>query len=407
MNSLTEICEVPAFLRVMLILKNCFKIACILVPIIIMITIIMSISKVVISGKQDEIKENIPTYVKKIIAGLVVFLLPTIIPYFISLTGEDTLYEFKECTTRVTEEEIAYYEKIESITSVVENMVNNPTKENIDAANKAIDNSKGFLKEDTMIKYLTAVSNAEVELEKTKKMAECENKGGTYNNGYCMTYTKYQRPTEQSGGSSGNGGSSGSSGASGGNIPDYDASSGGNGTITINALGGSYDVVNTNVSVVNYVNYLRRAGVYQGSNSERYGDKCLGFSYTHAWGLYSGNTSYNAENGLNYTGAGKFKTYINDSLSDVLGVIYNEVSQGRPVILQVNGNKKGTSRHFVTVVGYRSGINSASSLTDKDLLIIDSWDARLERMDTASSRFVTTGKACHKDYSGYRIQYLK
>ena len=402
MGSLTNICEVPAFLRVMLILKYCFKIACILVPVIIIITMIVTIFKAIISGKEEDLKASFPTFVKKVIAGLLVGLMPTIIPYGISLTGEDTLYEFKECTYRVTEEEIKYYEKIQSVVSIVDNMTNNPTQENIDEANKAINEAKGYLKEDNMIRFLTAVSNAEVELEKTKKMAECENKGGTYKNGYCMTYTKYERPQE-----SGSGGSSGGNGGSSSGTPDYDEGQGGNGTTTLNILGGSFNVVNTNIGVVNYVNYLRKAGVYQGSNSERYGDKCLGFAYTHGWGLYSGNTNYNAENGLNYTGAGKFKTYINDSLQDVMAVTYNELNKGRPVILQVNGNKKGTSRHFVTVVGYKSGVSSGNSLNPQDLLIIDSWDAQLERMDQGNSRFVTSGKDCHKDYSGYRIQYLK
>jgi hypothetical protein len=88
--------------------------------------------------------------------------------------------------------------------------------------------------------------------------------------------------------------------------------------------------------------------------------------------------------------------------------IYEEVNKRNPVILQVNGNSKGTARHFVTVVGYKDSVTSASDLSVKDLLILDSWDGCLERMDTKTSRFLTTGKQCgKKDYSGYRLQVVK
>ena len=80
---------------------------------------------------------------------------------------------------------------------------------------------------------------------------------------------------------------------------------------------------------------------------------------------------------------------------------------GRPVVLQVNGNKAGTSRHFVTVVGFKDVITDPTKLTEKDLLIIDSWDGKIERMDTSTSRFMTSGADCHKDYSGYRLRVLK
>ena len=97
-----------------------------------------------------------------------------------------------------------------------------------------------------------------------------------------------------------------------------------------------------------------------------------------------------------------------DSKEDTLKMIYSQIVQGKPVVIQVNGNKAGTSRHFVTVVGFRNSITDASALTEKDLLIIDSWDGKLERMDQANSRFMVTGAQCHKkDYSGYRMHYIK
>ena len=75
--------------------------------------------------------------------------------------------------------------------------------------------------------------------------------------------------------------------------------------------------------------------------------------------------------------------------------------------MQVNGNTQGTSRHFVTVVGVKSDVKSAQDVKESDLLILDSWDCNLERMDTDSSRFMTTGSQTHKSYSGYYLRLLK
>ena len=399
----SNICEIPSFLRVMLILKNVFKIVCILVPIVIIITTIVKLFKAITSGKDDDLKETFVVGVRKIIAGLVVGVLPTIIPYAISLTGENTLYEFKECTARVTTEDIEYYEKIQDVAIIIEKMSNNPTSENIEEGKKALEESKSFLREDQMIKYLTAIQDAEVEKDRVSKVAECQSKGGRYENGYC-----HERPKKQdTSGDAGEAAPPSSGGTGTGQQGTYEGGGTGNGTVTLNILNGQFTVVNTKVNVTNFASAMRKNGTYQGSNSDRYGGYCLGFSYTHAWGMYTGNTSYNGENGHDYTGAGNFSTYINDDLQQVLNVIYQEVTAGRPVILQVNGNKQGTSRHFVTVIGFKSSVQNAQSLKATDLLILDSWDAQIERMDQSSSRFVTTGAACHKDYSGYRIQYLK
>ncbi len=401
--NLSNICEIPSFLRVMLILKHGFKIACIIIPIIIVITIIISLFKAITSGKDEDLKDTFKVGVRKIIAGLVVFFLPTLIPYVISLTGEDTLYEVKECASRVTEEEIKYYEKIQDIALVIDKMTNNPTQENIDEAKKAVEKSKSFLKEDTIIKYLTAISDAEIEKDKVAKLADCQRNGGIYKDGYCFEKPKPQKPS----GGSPSGSDSGSSPSGGNEQGSYTPGGSGTGTTTMNILNGEFNVVNTKANVTSFAKSMRKNGTYQGSNSDRYGGYCLGFAYTHAWGMYTNNTSYNGENGHSYTGAGNFSTYINDDLQEVLKVVYREVSAGRPIILQVNGNKKGTSRHFVTVVGFKSSVKDENSIQATDLLIMDSWDAKIERMDQSGSRFVVTGKACHKDYTGYRVQYLK
>lgn len=182
---------------------------------------------------------------------------------------------------------------------------------------------------------------------------------------------------------------------------------GGNGSKTISALDDSWTVVNTETSPEKYAEMLQDRGVCQNSDTSKYGDKCLGFSDTHAWGLFTGNNSYTADDGCNYAGAANFKMYSNENKQSVLKVIYEEIKAGRPCILHVNGNKAGTSRHFVTVVGFREGCHP-DTMTEDDLLIIDSWDAKLERMDQSNSRFMTTGKDCGKsDYTGWRVDIMR
>ena len=161
------------------------------------------------------------------------------------------------------------------------------------------------------------------------------------------------------------------------------------------------------MSLTDYASQVAANKICQTNDTSKYGDYCLAFSYVHASNLKNGNVD-SAEAAGRYAHAGEFYTFVNDDKQVVLNKIYEEINKGNPVILQVNGNSKGTVRHFVTVVGYSEGRTSGNDLLEKELLILDSWDGQIERMDTSSSRFMTTGKSCGKtDYSGYRLQVLK
>ena len=166
-------------------------------------------------------------------------------------------------------------------------------------------------------------------------------------------------------------------------------------------------MVDTSISVQDYYNHVKANGICQDTDPSIYGDYCLAFAYIHSSNMKNGNTSDGAGEASNYAHAGEFDTYITDTKSEMLGKVYEELNKGNPVILQVNGNSEGTCRHFVTVVGYKNTVTSAANLTENDLLILDSWDGELERMDTDYSRFLTTGAQCGKEYSGYRLQVLK
>ena len=177
--------------------------------------------------------------------------------------------------------------------------------------------------------------------------------------------------------------------------------------IDLSLLDTNWKVINTPFNVAEYASLAYNKGIRQNSNTERYGDLCLAFSYVHASNLVNKNSSDNAESAYNWEHAGEFTDYFNDNKQETLQTIYNEVAEGKPVIMQVNGNKSGTCRHFVTVVGIKSDVKSAQEVQESDLLILDSWDGQLERMDTSSSRFMTTGSQTGKSYSGYYLRLLK
>ena len=169
----------------------------------------------------------------------------------------------------------------------------------------------------------------------------------------------------------------------------------------------NWKVVNTNINVSEYQAIAYNKGIRQNSNTERYGDLCLAFSYVHASNLYNGQTNDNAESAYNWAHASEFYDYFNDNKQETLETVYNQIIQGKPVIMQVNGNKAGTSRHFVTVVGVKNTVKNASEVKDTDLLILDSWDGQLETMDSPTSRFMTTGKDTNKSYTGYYLRIMK
>ena len=179
----------------------------------------------------------------------------------------------------------------------------------------------------------------------------------------------------------------------------------GENTRQIHILDGDYVVVDTKTKVEDYESYAISGGVRQNANTAEWGSSCLAFAGAHAYDMYAG-TSTGGSSAANYAHGGAFTDFMDDDKSVVLAKVFDEVVSGRPVVIQVNGNKQGTSRHFVTVIGFKQGV-SRDSITEDDLLILDSWDGKIERMDQENSRFMTSGKDCGKSYSGYRLRVLK
>lgn len=382
--NLIDMCTNPYILRVLYILVIVLRIVCIVVPIIIVATTMMKAFQTVISGKEDSLKEMLPFTLKKIIAGLVIFFLPTILNMCFSLVG-DSSYEINLCETNLNLDTITYYETLIPIEEKIQRLENNPTEQNLTAAQNAVQGITNFATEDTMLDYQQRISAAKNKVDAYSKQLECRKQGGTYKDGYCKIPPKVQ---------------TGSSG-------DINSSSGTGIISESTLLNGNYKVIEPAVSVQSYLNVISSNRISQTNDTSIYGDQCLAFAYIHAYSLYSGNTSKRAKDSLDYVFASQFNGYENDDKSAVLTNIYNELVQGKPVIIQVNGNKAGTSRHYVTVVGFKKDVRSARDLEESDLLIIDSWDGKLEPMGEQGSRFMVTGAACHKKYSGYQMYYVE
>lgn len=176
-------------------------------------------------------------------------------------------------------------------------------------------------------------------------------------------------------------------------------------TMTVEAGGSStnYIVVDSKISVNDYVSYIKSAGSHQSANSE-WKNNCLSFAETYAYDLYKG-TKTEPTKAATYKCGGSFNTVHPTTEEETLQVIYNELINGKPCVLQVNSGPSGKVRHFVTVVGFKKGAFQ-SNITQKDLLIIDCADGKISRMDLAGSRFMTTGEDCDKDYKGYYVRTI-
>lgn len=132
-------------------------------------------------------------------------------------------------------------------------------------------------------------------------------------------------------------------------------------------------------------------------------DKCLSFAYSYGqWIDGKTNTPINGT-AAEYPDAGAY-TAKYGSHDEILEMVRAELDAGRPVVLQVNGNKQGTSRHYVTVVGYSS--TAGDKLTESDLLILDTYDGEIEGMGDYGSRFMISGQHTGRDYE-YQIYVRK
>lgn len=96
-------CEFSAVLRLLKVLGIFIVIIKILIPLILIIMCIKDCIQPIMSGKQEDLAGLVPKFFKRIMAGIAIFFIPTIVNYFTNnlVTFDDSAY--KECTVCLLE----------------------------------------------------------------------------------------------------------------------------------------------------------------------------------------------------------------------------------------------------------------------------------------------------------------
>ena len=198
----------------------------------------------------------------------------------------------------------------------------------------------------------------------------------------------------------------------------------GNPTTTYNG----YTVVNTPISLASYVSSLRSKGIRQSARPWKHtevrnglsgwSDQCLQLANAQANGLLHGTYPSTSVSGNPASGSG-WTSKENLSLSEFLGVVYDQITSGHPLVVKVTlhrnkvknnyfpaASEKDT-RHFVTIVGFKSSVTSLSQLTSTDqLYILDSWDAQLYDASSSNARVFRPNEHIKwQSGTGYSIRY--
>ena len=103
---LLAFCDRSYIVEILLIVKTFFKIVCYLSPLIVSIISIVHIFKVVMKGKEDDLKDALKVTVKRIIAGLVICFLPALVNYVFTGIINASEVEFLACFESASKEKV-------------------------------------------------------------------------------------------------------------------------------------------------------------------------------------------------------------------------------------------------------------------------------------------------------------
>ena len=386
---LNVLCETPSFLRIMYFVNILRRILFIILPIALIFFITLKFYKNIVKGDSD-VKESLNIVLKKLLAVVMLFFVPFIVNFVISFTDYDIKDSYNSCLANATIEKINYYTEVQDKVYKVEDIISKakqmPTIENLNAARDAVSElygvANGTIIED--LEYELGTLSTKITMSNAE--FNCKISGGVYKDNNCVI----QRPTV---------------------VDSSNVSKSSNGMVYYTFKSqNDYLVINSTISVVDYVKYIKANKICQTQSKDfRYGDQCLCFAEEHAHALVTGDTHKTAAQvNESYYSSSFISSYDNDNKSIILNMIYSSLVSNKPVILQVNGRKDGTTRHYVTVIGFRNGITSASNLKDTDLLYIDSNDGGVYQLhDWGTPKFMTTGAKCGKKYSGYQVYIVK
>lgn len=94
MYLLVEVCQNQDVQKVMAIVRLLMNVICIIVPIVMIVLGSFDLFKAVTAGKEEDIKKKQSVLIKRVIAGLIIFLVPTIVSILMNLIG---VSEWRTC----------------------------------------------------------------------------------------------------------------------------------------------------------------------------------------------------------------------------------------------------------------------------------------------------------------------
>jgi len=175
------LCDKSYMVQVFLVIKLFLKLACIIVPIIIIIVTIINLTKSIQTGKDEDLKEAFKVTVKRIIAGLVIFFIPGILNYaftnLVKLDGDNML----TCINTATKEKVASLRAKEEAEAEAERK--RQEKEDAEILKKAYDEQHKYDEEKQKIfkearekfrnsQDSVSIANGEMFTEQTRRIIE-------------------------------------------------------------------------------------------------------------------------------------------------------------------------------------------------------------------------------------------
>ena len=152
--------------------------------------------------------------------------------------------------------------------------------------------------------------------------------------------------------------------------------------------GQTINITNSPINLDDYQAHLQKNGLYQ--NAGLLGSRCDMLSGYYAMDLLRG--SYTSKSTME-AGSGGSCYNLNRTVSDVnvepiMQYTYDELNKGNPVVLQVTQKRSNEGlRHFVTVVGYSSGVSSYQDLTPENMLVIDCVDGKIQTLNERNRNY--------------------
>ena len=106
-----DFCTTYSVLYIFSILKNVFELMCNIIPIVLIILIMIDYFKAVISNEENAIKSVTSKSAKRVLSGIIVFFVPTIVSAFMSVVNFSIAGNFTDCL--LNSDNLDYYKALE------------------------------------------------------------------------------------------------------------------------------------------------------------------------------------------------------------------------------------------------------------------------------------------------------